>query len=76
MRRLCMMPTGRMRMMRGFLVPACLMVFGSFLVMPRGVRMLFRCVIVMLCSFGRHGQPPCKAYGQHRPASAPRSVAV
>ena len=52
------MPTSRMRMMRGFLVPAGLMVFGSFLVMPRGVRMLFRCVIVMLCSFGRHEKPP------------------
>jgi hypothetical protein len=76
MRRLCMMPTGRMRMMRGFLVPAGLMVFGGFLVMPRGVRMLCRGVMVMLCSFGRHGKPPCKAYGQHRTASAPHSVAV
>ena len=45
-------------MMRGFLVPACLMVFGGFLVMPRGVLMLFRGLIVMLCSFGRHGKPP------------------
>jgi len=58
MRGLFMMPTGRMRMMRGFLVTAGLMVFGGFLVMPRGVLMLFRCVIVMLCSFGRHGKPP------------------
>jgi hypothetical protein len=46
---LFMMATGGMRMMRGFLVTACLMVFGSFLVMPRGVLMLFRCLIVMLC---------------------------
>ena len=58
MRGLFMMPTGRMRMMRGFLVTAGLMVFGGFLVMPRGVLMLCRCVLVMLCSFGRHGKPP------------------
>jgi hypothetical protein len=58
MRGLFMMPTGSMRMMRGFLVTACLVVFGGFLVMPRGVLMLFRCVLVMLCSFGRHGKAP------------------
>jgi hypothetical protein len=58
MRGLFMMATGGMGMMRGFLVTACLMVFGGFLVMPRGVLMLFRCLIVMLCSLGRHGKPP------------------
>ena len=67
MRGLFMMPTGRMRMMRGFLVIPGLMVFGGFFVMPRGVLMLFRRLIVMLCSFGGHGKPPGKVYGQQRP---------
>jgi hypothetical protein len=45
-------------MMRRFLVIACLMMFGSFLMMPRGVLMMFRCLLVMLGCFGRHGKPP------------------
>ena len=67
MRGMFMMPTGAMRMMSGFLVIACLMVFGGFLMVPRGVLMLFRRLIVMLCSFGGHGKPPGKVYGQQRP---------
>jgi hypothetical protein len=58
LRGLFMMPTGRMRMMRGFLVTACLMVLGRFLVMPCRVLMLFRRVLVMLGCFGRHGKSP------------------
>jgi hypothetical protein len=58
LRGLFMMPTGGMRMMRGFLVIPGLMVFGGFFVMPRGVLMLFRRLIVMLGCFGRHGKSP------------------
>jgi len=58
LRGLFMMPTGGMRMMRGFLVMTGLMMFGGFFMMPRGVLMLFRRVLVMLCGFGRHGEPP------------------
>jgi len=54
LRGLFMMPTGGMRMMRGFLVIARLMVFGGFLMMTRGVLMLFGRFLVMLCSLGGH----------------------
>jgi len=76
LRGMFMMPTGTMRMMRGFLVIACLMVFGSFLMMPCGVLMMFRCTIMLLGGFRRHAKSPCKGCCQHRTASAPRSVAV
>jgi hypothetical protein len=54
LRGLGMMPTRGMRMMRRFLVIARLMVFGGFLMMPRGVLMLFGRFLVMLCSLGGH----------------------
>ena len=44
---LCMMPTRDLRMMRGFLVMAHLMVFGGFLVMTRGVPILFSRFLVL-----------------------------
>src|ERR1043165_164471 len=49
------MPTRGMRMMCGFLVMARLMVFGGFLVMPRGVPILFGRYLVLLRSLDRHG---------------------
>ncbi len=52
MRGMFMMPTGAMRMMRGFLVIACLMVFGGFLMVPRGVLMLFRRLMLPLEAYG------------------------
>ena len=54
-RGLFMMPTRGMRMMRGSLVIARLMVFGGFLVMTRGVPLLFGRFLVLLRSLGRHG---------------------
>ena len=54
LRGLCMMPTRGMRMTRGFLVIARLMVFGGFLVMARGVRILFSRFLVLLRSLGGH----------------------
>ena len=56
MRSMCMMPTGGMRMMRGFLVITGLMMFGGFFMMPRGVLMMFCRALVMFCCFGRHGE--------------------
>src|ERR1044071_8107569 len=53
-RGLFMMPTRGMSMMRGFLVIAHLMVFGGFLVMPRGVPILFGRFLVLLRSLDRH----------------------
>ena len=61
---LVMLPTGGMRMMRGFLVIAGLMVFGGFFMMPRGVLMLCRRVLVMLGCFRGHGTPPWQWRGQ------------
>ena len=60
MRSMCMMPTGGMRMMRGFLVITGLMMFGGFFMMPRGVLVMFRRVLVVLGCFRGHGTPPWK----------------
>src|SRR4029453_134491 len=54
-RGLFMMPTRGMRMMHSLLVIARLMVFGGFLVMTRGVPILFGRFLVLLRSLGRHG---------------------
>jgi hypothetical protein len=55
-----MMPTGGMRMMRGFLVIPGLVVFGGFFMMLRGVLMMVRRMLVMLGCFRGHGTPPWK----------------
>jgi hypothetical protein len=56
LRSMFMMPTGGMRMMRGFLVISRLMVFGGFFMMPRGVLVMFRRVLVVLGCFRGHGE--------------------
>jgi hypothetical protein len=53
-----MMPMGDMRMVRSLFVIARLMVFGCFLVMARGVFVVFGGLLVMFCGFRRHGCPP------------------
>ena len=75
LRGMFMMPTGGMRMMRGFLVIPSLMVFGGFFVMPRGVLMMLRRVLVMLGCFRGHGKPPWKwRYHKQSPIPLPLSV--
>jgi hypothetical protein len=54
-RALFMMPTRGMRMMRGLLVMAHLMVCGGFLGMTRGVHILFGRFRVRLRSLGGQG---------------------
>src|SRR5262245_6926095 len=78
MRGLVMMPTSGMRMMRSLLVMTSLVLFGSFFMMPRGVLMLGRGVLVMLGCFGGHKKPPWKGCDQNTIASSPPhwSVAV
>jgi len=70
MRGLVMMPTRGMRMMRSLLVMTSLMLFGGFLMMPRGVLMLCRRVLVMLGFFRGHGTPPWQWRG-HKLAPLP-----
>jgi hypothetical protein len=54
-RGLSIMPTRGMRMVRGFLVITRLMVFGGFLVVTRGVPILFGRFFVPLRNLGRNG---------------------
>jgi len=65
-RGLVMMPTGGMRMMRSCLVMPGLMVFGGFFMVPRGVLMLCRRVLMMFGCFRGHGKPPWKWHYQKR----------
>jgi hypothetical protein len=69
---LCMMPSRDLRMMLGFLVMAHLMVFGGFLVMTRGVPILFSRLLVLRRSLGGHGLSlPCKMGSCNDPLTAP-----
>jgi hypothetical protein len=60
---LCMMPTRDLRMMRGFLVMAHLMVFGGFLVIMRGVPILVSRFLVLRRSLGGHSLSSHKRLG-------------
>ena len=51
-----MMPTRGLHMLRGLLVMAHLMVCDGFLIMTRGVSILFRRVRVLRCSLERHSR--------------------
>ena len=55
-RGLGMMPTRSLHMLRGLLVMPHLMVCDGFLIMTRGVPILFRRVRVLRCSLERHSR--------------------
>jgi hypothetical protein len=69
---LCMMPTRDLRMLRGFRVMAHLMVDGGFLVMTRGVPILFSRLLVLLRSLGGHGLSSHERVGHATPRFLPR----
>jgi hypothetical protein len=67
-----MMPTRDLRMLRGFLVMAHLMVFGGFLVMTRGVPILFSRLLVLRRSLGGHRLSSHERVGHATPRFPPR----
>lgn len=75
-RGLGMMPTRSLHMLRGVLVMPHLVVCDGFLIMTRGVPILFRRVRVLRCSLERHSRsshervPPTR----RRCMSAPRTL--
>jgi hypothetical protein len=55
MNRVC---SGRVRVMCRLLVMSAFMMFGRFTVVPGGMSMMFRCLMMMFRSFLRHLLPP------------------
>jgi hypothetical protein len=53
-----LMSVGQVRMVSGGLVIAGFMMRGGFVVMMRSLFVIFRCLLVMICSFLRHGYHP------------------
>jgi hypothetical protein len=71
-RGLGMMPTRGLDIMRGFRVMAPLIVFGGFLVMTRGVPILFSRLLVLRRSLGGHRLSSHERVGHATPRFLPR----
>jgi hypothetical protein len=52
------MAVGEVRVVSSLFMVARFVVRGGFLVMTRSVLVVFRCLLVVMCCFFRHGQPP------------------
>ena len=72
LRGLGMMPTRGLYIMRGFRVLASLIVFGRFLVMTRGVPILFSRLLVLRRSLGGHRLSSHERVGHATPRFPPR----